>query len=243
MITIDKNSISEYTLVPNVFIESYIADAEGDYVKVYLDLLMRTSADRSSFELASVCDALNMSERKIRNALKYWEEEGLLELFYTGGSLAGIRFLSPGKAAKAREKHRLPTERVKALKKGDAEARQIIFVAESYFGRPLTMSETADLLYLHDKLGFSADLCDYLLEYSITHGAKGMNYAKTVALAWHAEGIKTVEEAKANSRIAKEPGSTGAKKGSRPGNAGKNKFLDFEHHDYDLKELARRAKD
>ena len=95
MITIDKNSISEYTLVPNVFIESYIADAEGDYVKVYLDLLMRTSADRSSFELASVCDALNMSERKIRNALKYWEEEGLLELFYTGGSLAGIRFLSP----------------------------------------------------------------------------------------------------------------------------------------------------
>lgn len=243
MITIDKNSISEYTLVPNAFIESYIADAEGDYVKVYLDLLMRSSADRTSFELAAVCEALNMSERKIRNALKYWEEEGLLELFFTGGNLAGIRFLSPAKAAKARGKHRLPAERVKALKKDDAEARQIIFIAESYFGRPLTMPETADLLYLHDKLGFSADLCDYLLEYSITHGAKGMNYAKAVALAWHAEGIRTAEEAKANTKAPKEAGGGNAKKGSRPGNAGKNRYQDFEHHDYDLKELARRAKD
>ena len=243
MITIDKNSVSEYTLVPNAFIESYIADAEGDYVKVYLDILMRSSSERSSFELSSVCDALNMSERKIRNALKYWEEEGLLELFNTGGNLAGIRFLSPSKAAKAKGKHRLPSERVKALKKEDAEARQIIFIAESYFGRPLTMPETSDLLYLHDKLGFSADLCDYLLEYSITRGANSISYAKAVALAWHSEGIKTVEAAKASTKTAKETRPGAAKKSSRPANASKNKFLDFDQHDYDMKELARKAKE
>ena len=177
------------------------------------------------------------------NALKHWEEEGILELFYAENRLAGIRFHSPSKAAKAKEKHRLSAERVRQLKRDDKEATQIIFLAESYFGRPITVSETADLLYFHDKLGFSADQCDYLLEYSVTRGAKTMNYPKTVALAWHSEGIRTVDQAKAHSRLKKAEEEKDEKRSSRPKNAKKNQFLDFEHHDYDLKELARKAKE
>lgn len=242
MISIDKNAISEYTMVPNSFLDSYLAGAEGDHIKVYLYLLRKTGADKASFELSTVCEALDLSERRVMSALKHWEAEGILELFYSENRLAGIRFYSPSKAAKAKEKHRLSAERVRQLKNNE-DARQIIFLAESYFGRPITVSETADLLYFHDKLGFSPELCDYLLEYSVTRGAKNMNYPKTVALAWHSEGIRSVEQAKAHSGLKKAEDGNRDKKSSRPKNAKKNQFLDFEHHDYDMKELARKAKE
>lgn len=243
MISIDKSGISEYTMIPNSFLDTYLADAGGDHVKVYLYLLRRSGADKASLEIASVCEGLNMSEQQVNDALKYWEEEGLLELFRSENRLVGIRFHSPAKAAKARQKHRLTAERVRQLQKEDREAKEIIFLAETYFGRPLTITETADLLYLHDKLEFSPDLCDYLLQYSVTHGAKNMNYPKTVALAWHSEGIRTAEQAKAHSSLKKESREQEDKRGARPKNAKKNPFLDYDHHDYDLKALAKAAKE
>lgn len=242
MISIDSSQLSEYTSVPNVFIDSYLAEAGAEQIKVYLYFLRRAGADKGSFEISSVCEALGLSEIQVQDALKYWEEEGILELFYSDKLLAGIRFVHPGRAAKAKEKHRLTAERVRQLKKEDAEAKKIIFLAETYFGRPLTPAETADLLFFHDKLGFSAELCDYLLDYSVTRGARNMNYPKTVALAWHAKGIQTVEQAKANSKVKTESKETGSGS-SRPKNAKKNMFLDFDQHEYDLKELARKAKE
>ncbi len=242
MISIDKSGISEYTMVPNSFLDAYLAGADGEHVKVYLYLLRKAGADKGSFEVSALCEGLDLSERRVMKSLKYWEEEGLLELFYSEERLAGIRICPPAKAARAKERHRLPTERVRQLKKEDKEAQKIIFLAESYFGRPITASEAADLLYFHDKLGFSADLCDYLLEYSVTHGAKNMNYPKTVALAWHAEGIRTVEQAQAHSKL-KKSGASDAETTTRSKNAKKNAFLDFEQHNYDMKELARKAKE
>ena len=242
MISLDKSALFEYTLLSNAFIDSYLAGTEGDFVKVYIYLLRCSETDKASLETAYVCEALDMNEVRVLEALKYWEAEGLLELFQTGGKLSGIRFLSPSKAAKAREKHRLPAERVRQLKKEDADARELVFLAENYFGRPLTAGELGTLLYLHDKLGFSVDLCDYLLEYSVSHNAKNMKYAEAVALAWHAEGITTVEAAREHSKIKTNPSFNGSEVSQRPKAAAKNAFLNFDQHNYDMKELARKAK-
>ena len=242
MISVDKSALFEYTLLPNAFIDSYLAGTDGDFIKVYIYLLRSSETDKASLETAYICEALDMSEGTVLEALKHWEAEGLLELFRTGGKLSGIRFLSPSKAAKAREKHRLTTERVRQLKKEDADARQLVFLAENYFGRPLTAGELGTLLYLHDKLGFSVDLCDYLLEYSVSHGAKNIKYVETVALAWHEEGITTVETARAHSKIKTNPSSPGNEESQRPKSASKNDFLNFDQHNYDMKELSRKAK-
>ncbi len=242
MISVDKSALFDYTLLPNAFIDSYLAGTDGDFIKVYIYLLRSSETDKASLETAYICEALDMSESTVLEALKHWEAEGLLELFRTGGKLSGIRFLSPSKAAKAREKHRLTTERVRQLKKEDADARQLVFLAENYFGRPLTAGELGTLLYLHDKLGFSVDLCDYLLEYSVSHGAKNMKYVETVALAWHEEGITTVETARAHSKIKTNPSSPGNEESQRPKSASKNDFLNFDQHNYDMKELSRKAK-
>ena len=64
------------TLVADEFIDRYMPEANGEYVKVYLYLLRHGRRQVTVLELA---DALNCTESDIRRALAYWERLGVLE--------------------------------------------------------------------------------------------------------------------------------------------------------------------
>ncbi len=71
-----KNTLQvRATLVDNEFVDRYMPDANGEYVKVYLYLLRHSDRDVSVLEVA---DALNYTESDIRRALAYWERLGVL---------------------------------------------------------------------------------------------------------------------------------------------------------------------
>ena len=94
-ISIQKTSSDGVTIVPNVFIQNYMPEANGEFVKVYLYLLRILSDASASFTLADGADALNCTERDILRALKYWDKAGVLELsFDSSRKLSGIRLLS-----------------------------------------------------------------------------------------------------------------------------------------------------
>ena len=59
------------TLVSNEFIDRYLAEANGEYVKVYLYLLRHKDEPMSPGKIA---DGLNHTEADIRRALAYWEK-------------------------------------------------------------------------------------------------------------------------------------------------------------------------
>ena len=85
------------------------------------------------------------------------------------------------------------------------EVKQLLFVCEQYMSKQLTRTDIETLLYFYDQLHFSTDLIEYLVEYSVSKNKKSMRYMETVALEWHKKGIKTVEEAKLDSKpYAKE---------------------------------------
>ena len=67
--------------VPRVFIDQYMADANGEFVKVYLFLLrcMGTSAT-SECSISAIADHFNHTENDILRALKYWEKVGVLHM-------------------------------------------------------------------------------------------------------------------------------------------------------------------
>lgn len=67
--------------VPRVFIDKYMADANGEFVKVYLFLLrcMGTSAT-SECSISAIADHFNHTENDILRALKYWEKVGIIQL-------------------------------------------------------------------------------------------------------------------------------------------------------------------
>ena len=54
--------------------------------------------------------------------------------------------------------------------KNNEETSQILFVAEQYIGRPLSANEIRTILFFSDKLGFSSDLIDYLIQHCVDKG-------------------------------------------------------------------------
>lgn len=78
----------------------------------------------------------------------------------------------------------------------DSNVRMLRVIAEQYFGRPLSNAELRSLLFIYDRLDFSVDLADYLLQYCIEKGQKDMLYIEQVAITWFEKGITTEKQAK-----------------------------------------------
>ncbi len=72
---------------------------------------------------------------------------------------------------------------------------QLIFIAESYMGRPLTPAEMKTILFFTDELHFSDDLIDYLIQYCVDRGKKDFKYIEKVAINWAQEGITSPKQA------------------------------------------------
>ncbi len=79
---------------------------------------------------------------------------------------------------------------------GQSEGSNLLFLAESYYGRPLTPPEMSTVYYIHEELGFSEDLLDYLMQYCVDNHKKDFRYMEKVAIAWNQKGIKTPKQAR-----------------------------------------------
>lgn len=84
-------------------------------------------------------------------------------------------------------------------KQEDDVFSDILFEAEAFYGKTLSMSESETLIYIYDQLHFSQELIEYLIEYCLTLGKKSFKYAEAVAKAWYESGIDTVDKARENS--------------------------------------------
>lgn len=214
MITLQNSRNAEVTVLTNNFIDNYMPEANGEFVKVYIYLLRLLSDASVPFSLEQMADHFFCTERDIVRALKYWEKVNLLTLTYRSNEdITDITLnvppvksdvSAPSTKPAARSASSLSPDRVKELKQND-EIVQLLYIAEQYLGKTLTPTEMKKILFFYDELKFSPDLIEYLIEYSVSRGHKSIRYIETVALAWADEGITTVTMAKeANSRYAKE---------------------------------------
>ena len=206
----------EATIISNIFLDQYMPRANGEFVKIYLYLLRAAGRSGEEFSLSSIADRMNCTEKDVLRALRYWTGEKImkLETDASGEVLTGVVFLSfrnpdlppdktPENAAAApilKEEApdgKVSMERAAQLKENE-DIRELLFISEQYLGKPLTRSEMQRLLYFYDGLHFSTDLIDYLIEYCVSSGHKSLHYIEKVAMNWHADGIRTVREARAS---------------------------------------------
>ncbi|MDE6202478.1 MAG: DnaD domain protein, partial [Lachnospiraceae bacterium] len=182
-----QENYADVTVVSNIFIDQYMKDANDAQLKIYLYLLRMTGAGLCT-SVSDIADQFNHTEKDVVRALKYWEKNRLLTLEYDDSkNISGIRLLgiskSPAKDVQPLAPVvQLPNKNESAPVKADLtkpaysldqlkefqnneETAQIIFVAEQYVGRPLSPSEINTILFFSDKLGFSEDLIDYLIQY------------------------------------------------------------------------------
>ena len=110
-----------------------------------------------------------------------------------------VSFADDAKKASSYEKPSYSLDELREFKNNE-ETSQILFVAEQYIGKPLSTSEIRTILFFSDKLGFSVDLIDYLIQYCVDKGKKDFRYIEKVAVSWAQEGITTPKQAARSAR-------------------------------------------
>ncbi len=215
-----QENCADVTVVSNIFIDEYMKDANDAQLKIYLYLLRMMNAGLST-SVSDIADQFNHTEKDVIRALKYWEKNRLLTLEYDEAkTLSGIQLLDfsrksekskgevvslapvvplPAKAEISQEKPDFSKpsyslDQLKEFQKSE-ETAQILFVAEQYIGKPLSPAEIKTILFFTDKLRFSEDLIDYLIQYCVDKGKKDFRYIEKVAISWAEEGITTPEQA------------------------------------------------
>lgn len=98
MITLENTAQQNTTALSNIFIDYYMPEANGEFVKIYIYLLRILSNTPVSFSLEQIADTFHYTERDILRALKYWEQTGLILLEYNtqfSSEISKIRFQTP----------------------------------------------------------------------------------------------------------------------------------------------------
>ncbi|MCI8389386.1 MAG: DnaD domain protein [Roseburia sp.] len=234
-ITLRSSNPVSATSVSNTFIDEYMSDANGEFVKIYLYLLRLMNIPKASFSISSIADKFDHTEKDIRRALCYWERMRLLRLEYDDShNLTGICLLDSAPQPAAADAAAVSADSSRTVPVPDAKddpapdagsaapvlrpaaqpARktyssddirqfqqnesiaELLFIAERYLGRTLNDTDIQTILYLHDGLGFSAELIEYLIESCVNSRHTSIRYIERAALRWADEHITTVEEAK-----------------------------------------------
>lgn len=210
-----KNKLqANATIISNDFIDHHMAQANGEFVKVYLFLLRHLEDPSSTLSVSKIADGLNHTEKDVLRAFRYWESVGVLSLGKEKESAPSapapvpqkapeekapekpVQKADPPKEAKeAKPSKAIPMDSFKAQK----ELKSLLFIAEQYLGKTLSKSDTDAITYFYDTLGMSADLVEYLIETCVENGHKSMHYIQKVALSWSDDGVQTVEQARQRS--------------------------------------------
>ena len=204
-----------YVSVSNVFIEEYMADANGEFVKVYLYLLRCMNSSNMSVSISAIADFFNHTEKDVMRALKYWEKQGVLSLSFDGSkNLTGLCLHSLTASAPKADKPvkesivaKTPEKKATAQKReytlnevqnfcSNDEVSELLFIIETYLKHPLNSTEMNTVFFWYDTLHFSRELIEYLVEYCITNGHSSLRYMDKVAMGWTENGIDSIAKAK-----------------------------------------------
>ena len=83
----------QYTYIPNAFIDTYMPEANGSFVKVYLYLLRQMGTVTPVLTIEMMADMLSNTEADILRALRYWKKQGLLEIEEKDGEITHLCLL------------------------------------------------------------------------------------------------------------------------------------------------------
>lgn len=207
---------NQYSMVSNVFIDTFMRDANGEFIKVYLYLL-RCEDGNMPVTVSDIADKLNMTENDILRALKYWNSLKVLKVEYDGSTpvsiclcdlnqpvLAPVEEIAVSKEpaenkSTAVKRSYSPAEIRRLCEQEDI--KELLYIIQKYMGAPLTPTETSTIIYIYSDLAFSAELIEYLIEYCLSGNHRSFNYICKVAMNWYDNGITTVAEAKETSGI------------------------------------------
>lgn len=192
--TNDSSILFSSTEISDLFFTEYFSQSKGDYIKVYLYLVFISKYNKE-IKLNDLSKKIALPISTLQEALKYWENLGLITKKTTGYIVNSIQEL---------ELHKLYTPKT-ALSKEDIEknaqnqyrAKAIETINSTFFQGIMTPSWYNDIDLWFKKYSFDEQVMFTLFKYCFERSALHRNYVQAVADAWSKSAVKSYSDLEA----------------------------------------------
>lgn len=172
----------DYIPVSVDFIENYMPEANGAYVKVYL-LALSLAVYGYEMSASSIASQLNLLESDVINAFDYWNKKGALKYDKDSGNISfSAKEENINVSIPIRQAEPIQNTESSPIKKSidqvsnamtqNKELADLCLLAQEILGKTLTNSEIETLYYFYDELQLSPEVITILLEYCVSNNKK-----------------------------------------------------------------------
>lgn len=187
------------TPVENIFLNDYMPQADGNFVKVYLMgyKLAKDSGGLEEFNFRLLAELLGLLESDVLKAWDYWEEVGIVEKEVREDGKFNIIFLSL-KEIYIENIYTSPKESEKMDRNDLLDDRKIatLLSTADYFMRGnLTLSQKQDIATWRDTYNMPVEIIEEAFWYSTEVKKKdSLKYIEAVIRNWSKNNIRTKED-------------------------------------------------
>lgn len=179
------------TNIPDIFFTEYLSQSNGDYIKVYLFMVFLSKYNKD-IKINDLSKKLSLSFNVIQDAVKYWEDLGVITKKNTGFIINNLQELELHKLYKP--KVSLSSADIEKNSQNQSRARAIENINASFFQGMMSPSWYSDIDLWFKKYLFDEQVMIALFRYCFEKSALHRNYVQVVADAWFKNNIKTFND-------------------------------------------------
>ena len=158
----DKSLLFSKTEIPDVFFTEYLPLANGDFVKVYIYMLFLSNYSKDA-NITDLSKILALPYNTIQDALKFWEEQGVIIKKTNGYSLVNLQEIELSKLYNP--KLTSSPEDIKLTEKSKYRAHAIDSINNQFFQGLMSPSWYTDIDLWFNKYGFDEQVMIALFNY------------------------------------------------------------------------------
>lgn len=184
-------------IIFDAFIDDDICNAPDNYIKVYLYLLRYIKNKKEELSIKCLANTLNKEEKDILQALYYWEQQGLLEVYTNELKNKDKLILSLPQSVKHNTIQ--SNDKNESVMVQEEQEFNLVYLLEQltkFLNKVLSPEEMTFILQLHTDFKFSSDMILCMYDYCSYFCGTSLYCVKQVAADWEQKRIKTTKEAK-----------------------------------------------
>lgn len=187
----DSPMLFSNTELPDIFFTEYLSQSKGDYIKVYLYIIFLSKYGKD-VKINDLSKKLELDFKVIQDAIKYWEDLGVITKKNTGYIINNLQEIELHKLYKP--KVALSAEAQKQTAQNQRRAQAIENINNEFFQGIMSPSWYSDIELWFKKYNFDEEVMIALFRYCFNRSALHRNYIQTVADAWHSNKIQNFND-------------------------------------------------
>jgi len=183
-----KNGYILDTAVENIFINEYMLSAPGEYVKIYMLALMYTQMGEEA-ENETIAMTLSVSPEEVEKAWKYWHDLGVIK---RKGNVIEFCVLKDHLYGRNHEADHCHAACSAGSMLEDLPLKSMYKAIEKSVGRPLSGTESSEIITWIEDYGASPEMVAYAYVYCASKKKDNVRYVGAVVKDWASQGLVNV---------------------------------------------------